>query len=305
MRRFAKSCSLVTVLLSIAPAALAQRDWLPCTMADGAPSGSGGTVVIPTGPLQAESEGITVHESYMSVSLEALVADYDRFDGAAIPEIKVRGTALGLAYRFEDRWIVQGRIPYYSVRDDGPGDDIDGFGDISLLASARVAKGGRFWLAAWFGGTLPTSDDGLGFDDPTARAGLSANWGEDVKPATGHLTWATPRWRFSFGAQYVHNFTNADLSTLDADAGVVGAVGGGPYFVYGVGLSGSWELGGDVDMGPGMTRDAWSRPEARCSFGFATPAQHVQLAVGARFALGDDGLHDDVIPTLTLVGRWD
>lgn len=304
MRRFAKLCSLVIVSIFLASTAVAQRDWLPCTMADGSPGGGSGGAVSNPGPIAA-SGAIDLHESYPTVSLDVLVADYDRFDGAGIPEISVRGTALGFGYRFGGSWAAQARIPYYSVTDDGPGADIDGLGDLSLMATYRFGEGGRFWPAASFGGTLPTSDEGLGFDEPTARVGLSANWGRDQEAKDGLFAWATPRWRFAVGAQYVHNFTESDLSTFDADAGASGAVGDGPYFTYGVGFGGSWELAGDVDMGPGMTRDAWHRTEARCSFGFASRAQHVQLAVGARFALGDDGLQDEVIPTLTLIGRWD
>lgn len=337
LRRPLASFMIAAATLLAAMPAEANRDWLPCNLLT--PGGAG--VLTPAGRTGSFAGDRAVKPTHpWQFEFRHAVADFDRFEGAAIEPIKLRSTALGLSRRFgsENKWSIGVLLPYHDI--DSETFRASGIGDTDLHASVLLAPAEvtindtelNAWLELLLGATLPTGDESesLGFGDPTARIGLVARIGRDDTHE-----WVHPYWQISLGAHYGHHFGNSDISSATTHLTLRGSApwrrktqhanttgdpqrealpptlgqaatptADGPVFVYSVGIATEWELTDSVELRPGVIRDDRHQSDFVFALGFIPQGDRFELLFGARIALDDGGLRDEIIPTLHGIVRF-
>lgn len=290
--------ALVACLLAC-PAS-ASRDWLPCNLVT--PSGSGIFRYTAGGDAIQAEDSIVRTEYGWHVEFRYAVADFDRFEGTAVENIRVRATGLGISAAAGERWLIGAFVPHFDVSSSAF--EASGIGDVTVQAICRFNREDDVqWWDLLVGATLPTGDedDRLGYGDATARLGVAWNYGED-----GTRKALRPKWQFSVGANYGHHLGNSDLSTLGTFAGVRGSVGpsGSTAFVYSVTAATEWELADQAEPWPGAVRDDRHQTDLLVGLGLTTPRDAFQLVLTARVALDDDGLRDELIPGINGIFRF-
>ena len=290
--------------------ALAQaQDWLPCSFVGApGPGGSGGpgayhpalTGLGQIAPDREEGIAFTVDVGYAD-------ATFNEFDGAAIPEIRVRTSTATFAAHLPG-WSAFIVIPHHGISDDfTPASDGSGLGDVALGFERHFRPRGGDGAANWWSVgatiTLPTGDDerNLGHAEPTLTAHGTWHVGEDRASLQGQ-NWVAPRWLFAVGLAAMQNFAESDHSTVGLFLAVSG---GGEHVTAGLALNATQEVAGSVRVGPGVERDAWTTSSATGWVAFHINEGQWDITLAGRAPLSNDGLTDSFIPSASVAFRWD